>query len=284
MFVTTAALRNLIARWGQIPFVEYIYSVSLHQSFAHIAACIYFKFSLSIIDPKTEEPQPVRSFVELSVGLRGGHHSTYHLLDHPHHRSKPAWPGLLPMADHGDETTKTQAHHQHQQHLNIKPWYHHLTLDLLTHVLSRSVFHPAIVLIFWLCLCGMHKHRSPTAFYTLYYAAFLATVDCLMWVNHRIAYGKPRKVEWEKEVVIVTGGGRGLGRVIVESLVRRGVKVGVLDVKERDEGVEELVEGFDLVWERCDVGDGEEVGKAMGRIAEEVSLNALLCTVSRLHV
>ena len=74
----------------------------------------------------------------------------------------------------------------------------------------------------------------------------------------------------------MTGGGRGLGRVIVESLLRRGLKVGVLDVCERDEGVEELVEGFDLVWEKCDVGKVEDVQKAVARIAEEVSLSALL--------
>ena len=58
----------------------------------------------------------------------------------------------------------------------------------------------------------------------------------------------------------------------MESLVRRGVRVGVLDICERDEGVEELVEGFDLVWERCDVGKVEDVSTAVGRIAEEVSL------------
>ena len=78
----------------------------------------------------------------------------------------------------------------------------------------------------------------------------------------------------------MTGGARGLGRVIVESLVRRGVKVGVLDVCERDEGADELVEGFDLVWERCDVGNAEEVTKAVERIAKEVSpKNHLPCIV-----
>ena len=157
-----------------------------------------------------------------------------------------------------------------------KPWYTHLTLDLLIRVLSRSIFHPAITLIAWLCICAMHKHRTPVAYYTLYWAAFLASCDVVSWLNHRLTYGKPRVVKWEKEVVVVTGGGRGLGRVLVEILCRRGVRVGVLESNDgKGEGREELVEGFGVCWEVVDVGNLEGVERGVGRIIEGVCVCCL---------
>lgn len=94
-----------------------------------------------------------------------------------------------------------------------------------------------------------------------------------MYVNRRVAYGWPRKVDWEREVVVITGGGGGLGRVLMESLVMRGVKVAVLDVKGMDREAEELRDGAtgELCWVECDVGDGEAVERAVNRVVEEVS-------------
>ena len=157
----------------------------------------------------------------------------------------------------------------------MKPWYTHLTLDLIVHVLSRSIFHPAIVLIFYLCLAGLHKHRSPTAYYTLYYAACLAVIEILIWGNRRLTYGRARNVDWSQEVVLVTGGGRGLGRIIVESLVRRGVRIGVLELCEKGEGVNELEDSYDLCWEKCDVSKADQVERAIGKIVDEVSLHSV---------
>lgn len=94
-----------------------------------------------------------------------------------------------------------------------------------------------------------------------------------MYVNRRVTYGPARKVDWENEVVVVTGGGSGLGRVVVESLVMRGVKVAVLDVQGMDAEAEELAEGAtgELCWVECDVARLEEVEAAVGRVVEEVS-------------
>jgi hypothetical protein len=155
-----------------------------------------------------------------------------------------------------------------------KPWYHHLTLDLFFYILSRSVFHPAIVLIAYLCLAAIHKHKTNAAYYTLCWAAVLAVIDVARWADHRIVYGKPRKVEWEKEVVVVTGGAKGLGRAIVERLVGRGAKVAVLD-KDRliptDTETREFVERGDVCWiDMCDVSKSEDVSEAFKRVRKEV--------------
>lgn len=38
--------------------------------------------------------------------------------------------------------------------------------------------------------------------------------------------------DWSKEVVVVTGGSDGIGKVVVQLLAERGIKVAVLDVQE----------------------------------------------------
>lgn len=118
----------------------------------------------------------------------------------------------------------------------------------------------------------MHKHRQPLAHYTLYYTALLAVVEMGVWLDHRVAYGRPRKVDWEKEVVVITGGGSGLGRVVAEMLARRGVKVAVLDVKEPDEEAKDAMESEDLIWEVCDVSRAEDVRTAARRIQDKVCI------------
>lgn len=156
-----------------------------------------------------------------------------------------------------------------------KPWYHHLTLDLFLLILANSVFHPWISMIFYLCQAALHVHREPLAYYTLYYTAFLAVVEIGVYVNHRVTYGRHRDVKWEREVVVITGGGSGLGRVIAEMVLRKGGKVAVLDVREVDAEAEESMERWDLVWERVDVGNAEEVRGAVRRVVEEVSSGCL---------
>ena len=162
-----------------------------------------------------------------------------------------------------------------------KPWYRHITLDLLLLILANSVFHPWITMVFYLCLASIHKHREPLAYYTLCYTGCLAVVEIGIYLNHRITYGKHRKVDWENEVVVITGGGSGLGRVLTEMLLRKGVKVAVLDIKGPDGEAEESMERWDLVWEQVDVGNQQEVKRSVEKIVDEVcvisTVSAVFC-------
>jgi NADPH:quinone reductase-like Zn-dependent oxidoreductase len=38
--------------------------------------------------------------------------------------------------------------------------------------------------------------------------------------------------EWSREVVVVTGGSDGIGKIVVQLLAEKGIKVAVLDVQE----------------------------------------------------
>ncbi|KIX96564.1 uncharacterized protein Z520_07830 [Fonsecaea multimorphosa CBS 102226] len=157
-------------------------------------------------------------------------------------------------------------------------WARHITLDLLLLILANSVFHPWITLVFYLCLAAVHKHREPLAYYTLYYTAFLAIVELAIWLNHRLTYGRHRKVNWaeDNEVVVITGGAQGLGRVLAEMVLRKGAKVAVLDVLPPDEEAQEEMERWDLVWEVVDVSNAEEVKKAVDRVVDELGPPTIL--------
>lgn len=153
----------------------------------------------------------------------------------------------------------------------LKPWYRYVNLDLIILILVNSVFHPYIVFIFYLCQAALHVHREPLAYYTLCYTGVLAVLEVGGYINHRLTYGKYRIVEWENEVVVITGGGSGLGRVLAEMIVRKGGKVAILDVKDPDEEAEDAMERWDLIWQKCDVGQADEVRGATKTIVDEVS-------------
>ncbi|EXJ82469.1 hypothetical protein A1O3_06282 [Capronia epimyces CBS 606.96] len=160
--------------------------------------------------------------------------------------------------------------------LKPKAWYRHVTLDVLLLILANSVFHPWISLVFYLCLASIHKHREPLAHYTLYYTAALAVVEILGWINHRISYGRHRRVEWESEVAIITGGGSGLGRVLAQLLLRKGAKVAVLDVKGPDPEAEDEMERWDLLWETVDLRRRDHVALALDRIVDQLGSPTIL--------
>ncbi|KIV97446.1 hypothetical protein PV10_01198 [Exophiala mesophila] len=157
-----------------------------------------------------------------------------------------------------------------------KPWYRHVNLDLLILILVNSIFHPYIMFIFYLSQAALHLHKQPLAYYTLCYTAVLAVVEVTIHVNHRYTYGKHRKVDWEKEVVVITGGGSGLGRVLAEMMVRKGARVAILDVKAADEEAQDAMERWDLIWETCDVGNQVDVQRAVATIVDELGSPTIL--------
>ena len=154
------------------------------------------------------------------------------------------------------------------------PWHSHLTLDLLLHVLSVTIFHPFLAALIPLCLRAIATpYNSPSFILTTAFAICVSLYRVLDGVNKRIAYGAPREVNWEDEVVVVTGGLGGLGGCLAEIFALRGVEVGVLDVAVGNEDVEEK-EGIRAY--RCDIGDYEQLERVWGRVVEELGAPTIL--------
>lgn len=161
------------------------------------------------------------------------------------------------------------------------PWYMHLTLDLLLHVGSYTIFHPFVASMLPLSLRALAAPLHSTSFIlTSAYAVLVTLVYLLSSVNQRWAYGPPRKVKLLDEVVVVTGGVGGLGRCIAEIYAMKGVGVAVMDVGVKEDGEREGVR-----WYKCDVGDRSLVEKTWKRIQNDVGSPVVWeCRLRRLAV
>jgi len=156
-----------------------------------------------------------------------------------------------------------------------------LTLDLLNHVLSRTLFHPFLAALLPLCLRALAAPYNSLSFVlTCAFAISVSLYRILSVVNKRIAYGRPRELNWENEVVVITGGCGGLGGCLAEIFALRGVGVAVLDVAAGAEGKVGLVGGGEeregVRYYRCDVGDYEQVESAWNKVVGELGKPTIL--------
>lgn len=151
-----------------------------------------------------------------------------------------------------------------------KLWYHHLTLDLFVKVLANSLFHPFVAWLVPLCLRAAQAPYESTEFIAAcVYASSITLLWMLSIINKRVAYGIPREVDWNEEVVVITGGASGLGKIIAETFGMRGANVAIIDVAKPERESEGLA-GVQVY--QCDVGDAAAVESVKERIENDVGL------------
>lgn len=102
------------------------------------------------------------------------------------------------------------------------------------------------------------------------YATALTIIFIARIVNQRAAYGAPRTVDFEHEVVLVTGGASGLGLLIAQMYSMRGASVAVLDIKVVSEDSRDEVFGEGVLYITCDVAERSGLEVARERILQEV--------------
>ncbi|EME83016.1 uncharacterized protein MYCFIDRAFT_35848 [Pseudocercospora fijiensis CIRAD86] len=152
-----------------------------------------------------------------------------------------------------------------------KRWHEHLTIDLFAHVLSNSIFHPFVAWIVPLCLRAVQAPYESTQFIaSCMYAGAVTVFWMLSVINKRVAYGIPRPVDWNEEVVVITGGANGLGKIIAETYGMRGASVAVLDVSSPEKESEGLA---GVQYYQCDVGDAN----AVDAVARKIEKESLTC-------
>jgi len=142
-----------------------------------------------------------------------------------------------------------------------------LTIDLWIKILVTVVFNP----LFWATFVLTRlAYIQPVHGGSLGYFMFIVTsIGWILYlVNERVAWGRARKMDWKHEVVVITGGSGGLGRVIADTYGMRGVSVAVLDVKPMSGDSE--TEGQNVKWYECDVGSAEAAMKVKGQIEKDV--------------
>ena len=148
----------------------------------------------------------------------------------------------------------------------LPPWHSHITIDLLAEVASYTVFHPFVACIVPLCLRAQATPYTHLSFQlAVAYAALLTLFHALAALSDRLAYGAPRHVDLEDDVMVITGGASGLGLLIAEVYGMRGASVAVLDVLDMPDA-----ERKGISYYRCDVGDRAQVELALKQIELEV--------------
>lgn len=112
------------------------------------------------------------------------------------------------------------------------------TLDTTTRLLKATAFNPLITLP--LILAAKYTSRgaqvasqNATLHRTLRSLVALGVLGAISgWLDDKVVNNwKGDEWDWEKEVVVVTGGSDGIGKHIVFLLAERGIRVAVLDVQ-----------------------------------------------------
>ncbi|OMP86246.1 Short-chain dehydrogenase/reductase family 16C member 6 [Diplodia seriata] len=158
-------------------------------------------------------------------------------------------------------------------------WYHPVTIDLLADIANRSILHPFVACIIPLCLRAVGTPATWPRFQLSCAYAMAVTLWTLLVQLHgrRVAFGPARRVALGDEVVVVTGGARGLGALVAEVYGMRGASVAVLDVAELGEGEREsMLEEKGVAYYRCDVGDRNEVERVYARIENDLGTPTVL--------
>ncbi|KAF2244548.1 short chain dehydrogenase/reductase family protein-like protein [Trematosphaeria pertusa] len=114
-----------------------------------------------------------------------------------------------------------------------------VTGDTLGRALKYTAFNPALTLP--LVLLARYTAKGnllaaehATAFKHLKTLLALGALSAVSgWLDDRVLNNwSADAYDWSKEIVVVTGGSDGIGKIVVQLLAERGVKVAVLDVQE----------------------------------------------------
>ncbi|KAJ5514753.1 hypothetical protein N7463_004305 [Penicillium fimorum] len=167
---------------------------------------------------------------------------------------------------------------------SINPRSNLVTIDTLISVLSKSLLHPFIAWILVLCLrAQVTPSTDPAWILAVSYATVLTVVFIARVINQRAAYGAPRTVDFENEVVVITGAASGLGLLIAQMYNMRGASVAILDIKDVPEDSRDEVFGEGVLYITCDVAERGALKVAKGRILQELGTPTIVinCAAAR---
>lgn len=163
-----------------------------------------------------------------------------------------------------------------------------LTIDTLVHLTTTHLLHPFVFLLLGLTYAAstfatpstifasdvLHLDLRIPNFPTVCVAISIIffSLRLLAALDHKIAVGTRRKLNWEDEVVLITGGLGGLGGLIAEVYGIRGIPVAVVDIRELKRDEEEELSSKGISYWQCDVGNRDLVQRTLKAVEKEVRL------------
>ncbi|PLW06028.1 hypothetical protein PCANC_27398 [Puccinia coronata f. sp. avenae] len=150
----------------------------------------------------------------------------------------------------------------------IKQTLQSINIDLLYSVFERTFLSPFFSC--WIPLIAIGQSAPRFYYWSARFLCFvlLRTLLCWSsqaWRNRRWTRGQ---IDWSEQVVLVTGGSEGLGRVFVETLLLKHITVVVLDINPYSD--QDRTEEGDVHFYQCDISDPLAVEAAATRIRSEV--------------
>jgi hypothetical protein len=113
------------------------------------------------------------------------------------------------------------------------------TLDVVQSIVSNTVLNPYITLPLWLLTRYNDRARGlsldhPLAASRLKFLAYLGIARAVNgWLNQGALNNWTKaKFDWNKELVLITGGSDGFGRLLTLKFAEKNTKVIILDVQE----------------------------------------------------
>lgn len=177
----------------------------------------------------------------------------------------------IAMTSSNPQLLKTTAKPSHPAPGPTNSHTNFLTIDTLISILSKSLLNPFVAWIFVLCLrAQVTPSTDPAWILAVSYATVLTVLSIARLINQRAADGVPRTVDFEHEVVVITGGASGLGLLIAQMYSMRGASVAVLDIKAVPETSRDEIFGEGVLYITCDVADRGALEVAKERILQEV--------------
>ncbi|KAH7551372.1 hypothetical protein BM1_09688 [Bipolaris maydis] len=118
-------------------------------------------------------------------------------------------------------------------------WCLGITRDTLVNLLKLTAFNPALTLPIFLLARYTQQGNSlasehSNAFKHLKTLLGLGLFNTAStWLSNRVINNwTSDKYYWDREVVVVTGGSDGIGKIVVQLLAEKGIKIAVLDVQD----------------------------------------------------
>ncbi|KAF9582655.1 hypothetical protein BGW38_010928 [Lunasporangiospora selenospora] len=141
--------------------------------------------------------------------------------------------------------------------------YSRKTIDFVVQMLKATVFHLSFPFFIIPCIKLYGVTNESLAFnIAAIYGVILIVIKTAI-AFHQRKQRQGDKIEWDDEIVLITGGASGIGLLLAESLAIRRVSVVVLDVKH-------VETASDIDSYICDVSNPAEIARVAAQIREDV--------------
>ncbi|KAF9348726.1 hypothetical protein BGX26_012881 [Mortierella sp. AD094] len=143
------------------------------------------------------------------------------------------------------------------------------SIDFVVHMLNATIFHMSFPFFLIPCIKLYDFSYESLAFHlAAAYGAILFLVK-IAYALHLRNQRRDGKVDWEDEIVLITGGASGVGCLLAEALAIRRISVVVLDIQP-------LKTALDIDSYICDVSNPEDIARVAKEIREDIGEPTIL--------